>query len=171
MIHCLMGNEGKFHQYLDSCERMRYLRRTDVFNYGRSKFQHNRQIYRFYKKINNNRLGRVVSSTHRLSLEQVSLSGRSTTLEKIVSARIWATIFFFFAWSMILFKSFTRVYHFTSNKITKYRHKKLRKTKLGAQFWPLWSKFGSKIFFFHDFTSATSYTLVQAIIVCSFKEN
>ena len=31
-------------------------------------------------------------------------------------------------WSMILFKSFTRVYHFTSNKITKYRHKKLRKT-------------------------------------------
>ena len=61
MIHCLMGKEGKFHQYLDSCERMGHLRRTDVFNYGRSKFQYKRQIYRFYKKINNNRLGRVVS--------------------------------------------------------------------------------------------------------------
>ena len=61
MMHYLRGKEGKSHQHLDSCERTRHLSRTDVFLYGRSEFQHKKQIYRFNKKINNSRLGRVVS--------------------------------------------------------------------------------------------------------------
>ena len=61
MMHYLRGKEGESHQHLDSCERTRNLSRTDVFHYGRSEFQHKKQIYRFNKKINNSRLGRVVS--------------------------------------------------------------------------------------------------------------
>ena len=41
---------------------MRHLSRTEVFNDVRFKFQHKRQIFRFDKQINNNRLKRVVSN-------------------------------------------------------------------------------------------------------------
>ena len=35
MIHHVMGKEGTFQQYLESCERIRHLNRTHVFNYVR----------------------------------------------------------------------------------------------------------------------------------------
>ena len=45
-----------FHQYFNSCERVRHLDRTDVFNDVRFKLLYKRQIYRFHKQINKNRL-------------------------------------------------------------------------------------------------------------------
>ena len=48
---------------------------------------------------------------------------------------------------------------------------KKKKKKFGPDFGPFWFKFIPKKMFFEAFTSTVCYTLLQAIILCSFKEN
>ena len=57
-----------------------------------------------------------------------------------------------------------------SKKSNEPNLRKLEKTQLWDQLWPLWPKFGIKKIFFKDFTSTACQTLLQAIIVCNFKE-
>ena len=49
--------------------------------------------------------------------------------------------------------------------------KKWQKTDFWPDFGLFWPKFGSQIIFFVGFTYTRCYTLLQAIIVCNFKEN
>ena len=46
-----------------------------------------------------------------------------------------------------------------------------QKPSFGPNFGPFCPKFGPRIFFFMSFTSTRCCALVQAIVVCNFKEN